>query len=202
MKKLKENIIAAAETTKPLSEDMFNLDKLRLNQNFSELVGVKKALLTVPVRKPGRQDFIRVRCGEEWCLETVILELKEDRESYLVARVLWDELPGEIVPKILYTTINRQGVLSLWPVRLPREDGRQDNWSRSAMLAAKMAMDRWVRVSANMSLGAYDVYTAAADIPDPSWPDCSFQEILKIAFSDRYINSFDHPVLRRLRGDS
>ena len=32
------------------------LEKLRLSQNFSDMVGVKKALLTIPVRKPSRQD--------------------------------------------------------------------------------------------------------------------------------------------------
>ena len=41
----------------------FDLSRLRLSQNFSEKVGVRKALLTVPVRKPGRQDFIRVHPG-------------------------------------------------------------------------------------------------------------------------------------------
>jgi len=30
---------------------IINFDNLRLSQNFSELVGVKKALLTVPVKK-------------------------------------------------------------------------------------------------------------------------------------------------------
>lgn len=179
----------------------FDLDSLRLTQNFAELVGVKKALLTVPVRKPGRQDFIRVRPGDEWCFQAAILELKEDRASYLVDCCLWLELPGEIVPKILFTTINRQGVLSLWPVRLPGTDGRQDHWSSSALEAAEMAKTRWIRLAANMSLGAYEVFYASSDIPDPVWPDAGFEEIMRIAFKDQFIKSLDHPVIRRLRGD-
>ncbi len=178
----------------------FNLDKLRLSQNFAESVGVTKALLTVPVRKPTRQEFIRVRPGADWCLETAILELKEDRISYLVDPALWAELPGEVVPKILFTTINRQGVLSLWPVKLPSSDGRQDHWSRSALEAADMAKTKWLRVAANMSLGAYEVFTASSDIQEPDWPDVPFKDILKIAFRDQYINDFDHPVVQRLRG--
>jgi len=181
--------------------DGFDLNSLRLTQNYSELVGVKKALLTVPVRKPGRQDFIRVRPEQENCIETVILELKEERLSHLVAPELWLELPGEVVPKILFTAINRQGVLFLWPVRLPGPDGRQDHWSRSALDAAEMAKNKWVRVAANMNLGAYDVFFASSDLPEPAWPDVSFGEILRIAFRDQFIRSLDHPVIRRLRGE-
>jgi hypothetical protein len=38
------------------------------------------------------------------------------------------------------------------------------------------------------------------DLPDPEWPEVSFQEILKIAFKDKIIQSIDHPVIQRLRG--
>jgi hypothetical protein len=182
-------------------DDPFDLNKLRLSQDFSANLGVKKALLTVPVRKPGRQDFFRVHPGEDWRLVTVILELKEERETYLVDRNLWGELPGELIPKVLYTVINRQGVLTLWPIRLPGEDGRHDEWNRSALEAAEIAQKQWIRVAANMSLGAYEVYQASAEIPEPEWPDTTFQEILRVAFKDRFIDSASHPVVRRLRGE-
>ncbi len=198
--KIPGNKAQGAEVSTQDNDDSFNLDNLRLSQNFSESIGVKKALLTVPVRKPNRQDFIRVRHGDEWCLQTAILELKEERISYLVEPNLWAELPSEVVPKIIYTTINRQGVLSLWPVRLPGSDGRQDHWSRSALDAAEMAKTRWVRMAANMSLGAYEVYSASSEFQDPEWPDVSFKEILQIAFRDQYIKDLNHPVVKRLRG--
>jgi len=181
--------------------ETFDPSRLRLSQNFAETVGVKKALLTVPVRKPGRQDFIRVHPGADYRLETAVLELKDDRETYLVEPSLWHELPGEIVPKVLFTTINRQGVLTLWPVRLPGEDGRHDAWNCSALDAAHIAQSRWLRVAANMSLGAYEVYEATGDLPEPAWPEASFQEILKIAFKARFITDLAHPVIRRLRGE-
>ena len=183
-----------------MTADQFDISRLRLTQDFGSSIGVKKLLTTVPVRKPGKQDFVRVHPDEGWRLQTAVLELKEEREIYLVDPSLWDELVGEINPRILFTAVSRQGVLFLWPVRLPGEDGRIDNWSRSALDAAKKAMDRWVRVTANMSLGAYEIFEAAADIPEPEWPEETFQEVLKIAFRDRFITNFDHPVLRRLRG--
>jgi hypothetical protein len=101
----------------------------------------------------------------------------------------------------MYACINRQGVVFLWPVRLPGADGRQLEWHRSAAEAAEMAMQRWVRVKANMSLGAYEVYEAAATIPDPVWPtDLTFMQMLTIAFKGRLVDNLGHPVLKRLRG--
>jgi hypothetical protein len=188
---------------KPETEsDLFSVEKLRLSQNYQELVGVKKTLLTVPVRKPGRQEFFRVHPGEDWCLETAILELKEDRESYLVDPEIWPELSGEIVPKILFTTINRQGVLRLWPIRLPGEDGRLDAWNQSALEAAEIAKKKWIRLASNISLGAYEVFEASGDLAEPEWPDAPFEEILRIAFKNHFINSMDHPVVGRLKGVS
>lgn len=188
-------------TTTPKSDNPFDPSKLRLSQNFAETVGVKKALITVPVRKPNKQEFVRVHPSDEYHLETAVLELKEERETYLVAPELWPELPSELTPKVLFTTMNRQKVLTLWPVRLPGDDGRLDDWNASALEAADMARERWVRVVANMSLGAYEVFEASGDLPDPGWPEMAFSEILKVAFKGHYITEIDHPVIRRLRGE-
>jgi hypothetical protein len=64
-----------------------------------------------------------------------------------------------------------------------------------------IAVKRWIRMSSNISLGAYEISVAEAPIPEPVWPDLPFREILKIAFgAGRLINSLDHPVMKRLRG--
>jgi len=54
---------------------------------------------------------------------------------------------------------------------------------------------------ANMSTGAYDIDEAHGKLGEPEWPELSMGELLKIAFKDRYIDSYDHPVLKRLRGE-
>ena len=48
-----------------------------------------------------------------------MIELKDDREDYLVRPEILPDLAGEVVYKTLFTAINRQGVLFLWSVRLP-----------------------------------------------------------------------------------
>jgi hypothetical protein len=185
----------------PAATDPFaNLDSLRLGQDFSTALG-KRILTTIPVRKPGRQDFIMIRPEPEFRLETFILELKEERDSFLVLPALWQDLANEISPRVIFTCMNRQGVVFLWPVRRPGPDGRLDTWSSSAIAAAQAAMSRWVRVSANMSLGGYDTYEAVGELSQPEWPPLSFPEILRLAFRDRVIDSGSHPVVRRLRGE-
>ena len=183
--------------------DLFaDLQCLRLTQNFDQTIGVKKALLTIPIRKPSKEWFVRT--NPLLRIETCVLELKEDREVYLVAPELWPELVAESTfgPRALYGAINRQGVFFVWPVRLPGSDGKIDDWNRSALEAASMAESRWVRVASNMALGAYDVFEAQAGWPEPDWPDLSFGEILRVAFKGRVVETLDHPVLQRLRGEA
>jgi hypothetical protein len=181
----------------------FAPENLRIDLNFSEGLGVKKAIITIPVRKPNNQDYIRVHPSSDFRLPVAIIELRDDRETFLVPPSIARDIPGEYITVTMYACINRQGVIFLWPVRLPGSDGRQLEWHRSAAEAAEMAMKRWVRVKANMNLGAYEVFEASASIPDPPWPsDLTFDQMLAIAFKGRLVDSFGHPVLKRLRGET
>lgn len=184
--------------------DPFDPAALRLTGDAMAGLGVKRALITVPVRKPDKSWWVRVHTGQDYQLPTAVVELKEDREgTYLVAADLWPALATEATFRYvaLFTAINRQGVLFLWPVKLPGPDGRADEWSKSALEAADRAARGWIRVTANMSLGAYEVWEATGDIPEPEWPEQPFRDLLRIAFKDRFISAPDHPVLRKLRGE-
>jgi len=179
----------------------FELTELRLSQDFQSAIGVKKRITTIPVRKPTRQEFVRVHPDPAYHLETAVVELKAERETYVVAPDLWPEVSGELIPKRLMLAITRQNVLILWPIRLPGEDGRIDSWNQSAMIAAERATGCWVRVASDRHLGAYELFEAPGDLPPPEWPDISFQEIIDIAFRGRQIDDINHPVLKQLRGE-
>jgi hypothetical protein len=181
--------------------DPYDPENLRLDQSFVETSGVKKLLTTVPVRKPNRQDFVRVHPNPTYRLTTAIIELRDDRECYLVLPHVAVQLPGEVTPVVIYTAINRQGVTFLWPARIPASDGRVNEWHRSGIEAAERAMTCWLRVKADMDLGAYVMFEAHASIPDPVWPTVTFRELLKIGFRESLIDDLDHPVLKRLRGE-
>jgi hypothetical protein len=190
------------EIVDPNSDDPFDLAKLRVSQDFLEQTPTKKLLTTIPVRKPGRQDFIRVHSSPAYRALVAILELEEDGEFYLVDLTKVPELRGECFIATLFTAITRSGVVFLWPVRVPASDRRPLEWHVSANTAVEQAMKEWIRLRANMSLRAYEIIVAderAGKIPDPNWPELSFQELCRIAFRDRLINTPDHPVVKRLR---
>jgi hypothetical protein len=186
----------ATHTTAAL--DPFDIASLRLSQSFTETAGVKKLLTTVPARRPSPQDFVRVHPAREYRENFAMIDLRDDREDYLVRPEILPELTGEVIFKTVFTAINRQGVVFLWPVRLPAPDDRKTEWPRSAREAADMAMTKWVE--ANMSLGAYEITVAESAMADPIWPELSYQELVRIAYRDRMIPALDHPVIKRLRG--
>ena len=188
----------AAVTTPQL--DPFDPANLRLSQSFTETAGVKKLLTTVPVRKPSPQDFVRVHPSSEYRENFPIIELKDEREEYIVTTALVPELAGEFVTKTLYLAINRQGTPFFWPVRLP-----VSRWQGHELVAlgagGRRIGDAPLGTSkANMSLGAYEIYRAESVMSEPEWPPLGFWDLIKIAFRDHLIDRIDHPVIKRLRG--
>src|SRR5262249_10585085 len=120
--------------------DPFDLASLRLDQSFTDGTAVKKLLNTVPVRKPARQDFVRVHPSADYRLSPAgLIEMKDEREFYLVMPTIAPDLVDEMAVYTIYATINRQGVLHLWPVRIPGADGKILTWHRSAADAAELA---------------------------------------------------------------
>ena len=184
----------------PEAPDPFDPESLRLGQDFASTIGVKKVLTTVPCRKPNRHEFVRVRPGVDWRLETGVFEDKVNREVYLVRRDLWPELAGEVYPVCLFLAVNRQGDVFLWPAKLPGTDGRSNAWNDSALAAARLAETKWTRLAANMGAGMYDTFEAAGELSEPEWPELSFREILELCFKGRFIQDVDHPCIKALRG--
>ncbi len=185
------------------SDPFANVESLRLSQNFSALAAVKAVITTVAVRKPNRHEFVRVRSGSEWRFDTGCLTDKESKEVYLVAPALHAAIPGEVQPTVLVVTISRNSpVPFLWPITLPGPDGRPNRWNESALEAARHAEQSWLRVASDMTAGCYVPHVAAANLPDPVWPaDLTLPELLRLAFRGRFIDSLDHIILRKLRGE-
>jgi hypothetical protein len=185
----------------PPPDPFADLSAFRLSQDYAANLGVQKLLLKVPVRRPNRQEFFRVHPDPAYALDTALIELAEDREFFLPSPEVRDALFDEVKPVRLLTVVNRQGVVTLWPARLPGPDGRSNPWHLSALEIAELAKSYWVRMVADRSLGAYQCYRAAGDLPEPEWPDRPFNELCRIAFSNGYlISDSEHPVIKRLLG--
>jgi hypothetical protein len=167
------------------------------------------APLVIPVRKPPKQEFIRVRPEANYRITVAAVQFRDgtaaDSDEFYVIRndccgagLIGTE--ANIYTLFVYCT--RAGALRLWPVRQPGPDGKHTEWQRSARKAAEAAMRGWVRVVPNMSIGGYELMTAVVKIPDPIWPNLSMAEIIRIALTDRdlIVDNRDHPVLRKLEG--
>jgi hypothetical protein len=63
-------------------------------------------------------------------------------------------------------------------------------------------MGQWVRLKANISLGAYEITLAGSVMAEPVWPELSYQELVRIAYRERMITTLDHAVVKRLRGQT
>ena len=194
--------VATAAPEQPEPPDPFDPASLRINPDTAAgAIGVKRKILSVRCGKPDKQEFVRVHPGEDFRIDTALIEDKTNRESYLVAPALWPELPDFIHLVRLCASVNRHGTLFLWPAKLPDPNGRPMDWHTSMLEAQELATKSWVRVQADMSAGSYAVFEATGNLPEPEWPDLSFQEILKLAFKTRFIDSMNHPFLQQLFGE-
>jgi hypothetical protein len=183
------------------ADDEFDIERLRLDPATIDVV-VKKPI-TVPVKKPPRHEFIRTH--PDMHLVVGGLELKvegSDDEFHIVEKNAEHFLGEELKLFDLTPFINRSGVLRLWPLRLPGPDGKEMDWHRSARVAAVEARTKWLRVTANKPLGAYEVWIAMNQPPPPTWPELTMKDMIRIAFHDRgrIIKDGEHPILKMLAG--
>lgn len=189
------------KTQKP-ADPLVDLAGIRLNGARLIAVSAEKMLLTIPIRKPGKHEFVRVRPGSSWTFPAAILEVKDEGQSFILTQNIVSAHASDVKLAELRLTVNRAGAFYLWPLVLPPADGRTNLWHVSAREAAALAEQKWVRLTANMSAGTYDVYAATGDLGEPEWPaGMALEDILQIAFRDRIIDDLLHPVLRRLRGE-
>jgi hypothetical protein len=74
-------------TASEKGQDPFDPSRLRLSQDFAATVGVKKVLITVPVREPNKQEFVRVHPDQAYRLETAVLGFLERPASLQMSQV-------------------------------------------------------------------------------------------------------------------
>lgn len=179
-----------------------DINSLRIPTNFGERFAVKKLLVNVPVKKPNKSSFVRVKDGDEWEFMAFVFENKEAGETYLLTSDIADVVSESVRAVRLHLAVDRRANPLLIPVPLPDESGRRNAWHDSLALAVERAKHRWVRIVANMPAGSYDLLEAQGELNQPVWPEQNMTQLVEIAFQGKIISNLAHPVIKELLGQA
>jgi hypothetical protein len=181
--------------------DPFDPAALRISGEAE--ISTERVLRTVPVRKPKRDEFFRVRPGEDFTMDALVVERDDDkdREVYVVVPSC-AEAVAEVARRVrLFTCISKRGTVFLWPAKLPGESAAGRLYAETGLAIASEAQTLWVRMWGDRNVGAYTNVRARGNLEEPKWPDKTFRELLRIAFEGRIIDRSDHSLIRELNGD-
>jgi hypothetical protein len=190
----------------PDTPEVFDpFDPETLRQTSLADIAVERVMLSVPVKRPGKQEFFRVHPDLAYTLDAYLLERTDglDRETFLVTPNFHAELLGELRLKRIFTCVNKRGTVFLWPANVPTPDNTMGrSWAESALQIADYAKTSWVRMVGRRDANDYEMFKAKGDLGSPEWPDKSFRDLLALAFAgDGLIDREDHPVIRELNGE-
>ncbi len=132
--------------------------------------------------------------------DVLLLEDKDNRDYYILNQEVAQVISNLARPTTLRAAIDRNDNVFLIPVPLPSEDGNQNQWHQSLAQNLQHAESNWIRMTANMHVGAYDVYQAESKLEEPEWPDADIAKLIEVAFRGKIITTLDHPIVQSLLG--
>lgn len=180
--------------------EALDLSRFVLEPGADDFLEVASPAPGIAVRKPRRQEFFRAHPDAAFRWRVLLLIDDQDREHYVVAPELFDELHREAKLHQLRRCVGRDGTEFLLPIPLPDPDGNWNAWHRSREQVAREAESCWVRMCTNKDVGVYETLRGRSD-PAPTWQQGSPVEVFERAFRGRAIVDLGHPLVRRLRGE-
>jgi hypothetical protein len=199
------NRVKDVENPEPDIYDPFAPENLKLPQEFLDQTMASALLTTIPVEKPGDQEFIRVHPDEAYRHVAALITHHDERGARYLIHPTFAPHIGNIKFHLerLYLYTSRQGKVAFWPIKVPK-DNRENTWLESAVAAAEAAMGKWICIASNQQSKMYITSKAMGEFPDPDWPAItqgkSVYQLLAIAFKERLILNETHPVIQKLRG--
>jgi hypothetical protein len=196
-KKSAEHIkLVPQETPENIFDDIEGLRKVATLKVSRKVVPVN-----VSVRRPPNNVYFR--CSQEMSLDASVIIGDRGSDDYYFVHPRMLNHPT-MLPRLRKVTIAAVyawpgGAISLWPV--PNvEETRITCW-KSARAAYELSKTQWVQLVWNGDARDYDVVVAENIATEPNWPsDRSFNDLLKLGFAGRIIDTQDHSYVQRLRG--
>ena len=199
------NRVNNIEKPEPDIYDPFAPENLKLPPEFLDQTMATALLTTIPVEKPGDQEFIRVHPDVAYRHVAALITHQDERGARYFVHPTFIEQIGNIKFHLeqLYLYTSRQGKVAFWPIKLPK-DNRENTWLESAVAAAEAAMKEWVCITSNPQARMYTASKALGEFSEPDWPAItqgkSVHQLLAIAFKERLIMNETHPLIKKLRG--
>jgi hypothetical protein len=153
----------------------------------------------VYVGKPQPARYVRAYRNNEFAHEFGFVYDQTGDQQYLVLPDLIDEIGVDVRMRKLFTLVDWHGDVWLWPLLTSDGRGRTDPYTRSAHEAIEAAYEEWVRLIVIGGTNKITVMPSADRHIDPTWP-ADYYDAIRKGFTGRVIDSLDHPVVRRLRG--
>jgi len=170
----------------------------------AEVIAAREIVTTMPVRRPRRNEFVRV-ASEAPPFTTFLYQDDDEGTYYFIAPEIRSHFIAGTVVKILVPAVNQLGAPFIWPV--PAEDdgqggSRKNTWNESHRAAYQQAKIKWTKMVSDRASRVYRVYEASGNLPDPQFCPLPFNQQLAIGFGGvGTISDREHPVLRAMRGD-
>jgi hypothetical protein len=201
------------ETNEPVSiakPSAFSLEKFKVKR-APTIGGIDPLQENFPIMKIAEaEDFVRLHPDEEnyWsvplCFVHVPIKGTKKENLHLIDEdIAIGYLPSKKIQRYRLALATKPGdVFYLNKVPVVNLDNR---FNETALQGCEQAKTTWVQAVSRKDQG-YDDYqiVPAKDpkaFPEPKWPTQSWEEIIRIAFKDRIIETEDHPGLLRLIGD-
>lgn len=185
--------------------------------NFADLIvppdrkiPIVHVLSTIPVGRPSKTMFFRVRTGVGWePLELFVYTPKgaqKDSVPFLALPVCWGHLQETraLTPAkfYIYIVYGSNQVFVDWIPTKVDQNGNINRYHTTRMEIYELAKTRWVRMRANTDGGYHECSYPEDNLPDPIWAEkpVNLEEAIRIAFKDNILDSLDHPEMKKLRG--
>lgn len=192
----------------------FNFEEL----DFSpEEIRVVNKEVEVKFRRNAGSDFFRIRPAVEvdlegrehkWRANIRLLNIsgfgKKFDGTYVISPELQNSLGArkELTPSTIYCGIAyTTGSLFIADIPLEKEGQSYSEFHSSRARIYEEAETKWVRYSTGDSMYLKEEPTDT--LPEPDYPEtpANIFQSMEIAFRDRVIDDYSHPVLKRLRGE-
>lgn len=191
--------------TEEKTETLFSLDSLRIDPMNNQQFEIKKVFSDAPVRKPNKQEFIRVH--PDHMIDMAGIELEDMQKNiFLITPSILNQVAEEFHSDLKYyrmhLAIDRDKNVFVIPAKLSTDPLKPMRWYDSMLEALERAKLNWTKIRANTSIQAYESFEAIGKISEPEWPEESFDKILlEMAFKGKVISEMDHDIFKKLRGD-